>query len=113
MGPAPPVTAGERDRLARRLIASISDLADQGDELLVIDGFVRGLVQGRLTYGALDLRRPRDWQREGDEEIRDFAIYSSCGRIAGQLEIEDAITVERPTVQTRAFDLSDAEGERG
>ena len=49
------------------------------DELAVVCSVVEGLLQGKRTYGDLDLSTdPRHWQREALEELRDGLVYLTC-----------------------------------
>lgn len=52
------------------------------DELRVVQAIVQRLAIGRQRYGALDLSKPRDWQREAAEEAADLIIYRAAGELA-------------------------------
>lgn len=81
-----------RAALARSISARVHALADAGDELRVIDGFLLRLELGRDRHGVLDLRRDRrDWAHEGDEEVADWAVYRALDRTSKRLTQIDAI----------------------
>jgi hypothetical protein len=73
-----------RVALARNICTRILQLADGGrDEIAVLDGFLLRLELGQQRYGALDLSKSkRDWDREADEEIADWAVYRALKRTA-------------------------------
>ena len=86
------MTAPARLALARSLAARIHALAAGGDELDVLDGFLLRLELGRSRYGALDLRSDaRDWQREQDEEVADWAVYRALARTSRRYAQVDAL----------------------
>lgn len=52
------------------------------DEVEVLADVAARYVQGRQTYGALDLDRDlRDFVREGDDELLDFLGYRAAARL--------------------------------
>lgn len=57
------------------------------DELLVLGEIADRLVVGEETYGPLNLDTPRDWRREGGEELLDYLVYRACGRLAKAREL--------------------------
>jgi hypothetical protein len=88
-------------------------IAGEGDEISVIDGFVLRLEIGRPVYGPLDLRVDRrDWDRESDEEIADWAVYRALKRTSRRMEeiaaIEEGLGELRGTC-SEIFDVSDQE----
>ena len=109
----------QRLALARSICARVHRLAEVGgDELAVLDGFLVRLELGAERYGALDLRgNPRDWDREADEEIADYAVYRALKRTSARIERVTAIEAgldELAEVDTDTylrFDLSDVGGE--
>ena len=65
------------------------------DELRVVDSILTGLERGADTYGPLVISDDaRDWQREADEELRDWAVYRAIGRLAIRDEKSERITAE-------------------
>src|SRR5262245_24395319 len=67
----------------RRLSAMLLVLEERGgDEIAVLEGVADGMIQGLDVYGPLDLREPRDWDRDIDQELRDAAFYRACKREA-------------------------------
>lgn len=72
----------QRQALARDL-ARRQQLASH-DELRVLDRVLQRLELGRERYGLLDLRVPRDWDRERGEELLDAVIYDVMGDLAAE-----------------------------
>lgn len=57
-----------------RVLAAMTVLG--ADELEVLAEVADGLVRGREVYGELNVSRdPRDFIREGLEEVRDAVVY--------------------------------------
>lgn len=97
----------QRIALARSVCARIMALADDGDEVQVIDGELMRLELGRQRYGALDLRKDhRDWNREGDEEIADWAVYRALKRTSARQRAVDAVEAGFDELKTATTDRS-------
>jgi hypothetical protein len=60
----------------RASIASRLHLCNE-DELDVLDVLLARVELGRDRYGALDLTKARDWERDEAEELLDMRVYQS------------------------------------
>jgi hypothetical protein len=59
------------------LVSIARQLGD--DERRVLTMIARRLLDGRGSYGPLDIATdPRDWKAEGAQEALDLAVYLSC-----------------------------------
>lgn len=75
---------------ALRIAAKLPILVEfGGDELGVLEGIADGFIIGLDSHGPLDLDKPRDWQREIDQERRDEAVYAACKREADRRACAD------------------------
>jgi hypothetical protein len=81
-----------RSARRRRIAGMLHTLEERGgDELAVIEAEVDGFIRGLDSHGPLNLDEPRDWQREMDQEKRDYALYEAMAREADRRAIVNAI----------------------
>lgn len=104
---------------ARRIASLLPTLvARGGDELAVLESELDGLLDGLETHGRMDLDAPRDWVREQDQELRDWAVYRACRREADRRALErraalapfiddEATEVTPPMIAARDDEVSD------
>lgn len=63
----------------------IADMLGQlgHDERELAEYVIEGLLEGRKSYGELDLDRdPRDWHDQAAQEHRDALVYLACAALA-------------------------------
>lgn len=113
------MTAEHKMAVARLICRRVMALADAGDEVEVLDGFLMRLELGRQRYGALDLRKNKhDWDAECDEEVADWAVYRAFKRTSnrqaqvdaietGLVELAEPVSDRTLKEALIAFDLSD------